>query len=217
MREQPGKTRSARSRRASRKEARRKEKQNRLLEIKATKEAQVYEEELRAVARPNTEKSISSINGSTDMQWLRGFRDRMKPVGEDEIVGAIDKRLKELEEINFQNQIPTKNVELSLVDRVQNSLRVYELLRTRERRRTYRANRTRQMIERLGEKETVTRIVTNLKTSIALETFTRYDRLDLSYEQIILDFPTEFDAALRTKARANLADASRRGEQITIF
>jgi hypothetical protein len=62
------------------------------------------------------------------------------------------------------------------------------------------------MIKRWGEKEAVRRTVTNLDMSNGLELLVMYGRIDCSYEQIILDFPHEFDAALRAKARTNLAN-----------
>jgi hypothetical protein len=42
------------------------------------------------------QKSITSINASKDERWLRGFRARMVPHGEHEIVAAIAERLVEL-------------------------------------------------------------------------------------------------------------------------
>jgi len=65
------------------------------------------------------------------------------------------------------------------------------------------------MIKRWGEKEVVRRTVTNLKMSAGLELLAKYGRLDCAYEQIILDFPDEFDdARLITKARENLIRSS---------
>lgn len=49
------------------------------------------------------------------------------------------------------------------------------------------------------------RTVANLDMSTGLELLAKYDRLDCAYEQIILDFPAEFDEALLKKARENLA------------
>ena len=42
-----------------------------------------------------------------------------------------------------------------------------------------------------------------------LELLAKHGRLDCAYEQIILDFPGEFDAGLIAKARENLARAPR--------
>ena len=66
------------------------------------------------------------------------------------------------------------------------------------------------MIKRWGEKEAVRRTVTNLDMSNGLELLAKYDRLDCAYEQIILDFPDEFDAELIAKARANLSRLPKR-------
>jgi hypothetical protein len=53
--------------------------------------------------------------------------------------------------------------------------------------------------------EAVRRTVTNLTMSTGLELLAKYGRLDCAYEQIILDFPNEFDAKLIAKALDNLA------------
>jgi hypothetical protein len=185
----------------------------RLLRRNEEKESRRYQAELWQAARPNLQKSIASINASIDLRWLRDFHARMKLAGESEIVMVIDNRLKELEEINFRKSVAGSSVGLKLADRVQESLRVYEALASRERGRTFRASRTRQMITRYGERETVRRVVTNQETSNGLETLARYDRLDLSYEQIILDFHGEFDVGLRAKARENLARLSEQAQQ----
>src|SRR5579864_8551267 len=88
-------------------------------------------------ARPNIEKSISSINASTDIAWLRDFHRRMTLAGEKEIIKAIDLRLKELDELNFRKQIPVLEFDLDLVHRVTESLTAYEMLRTREQGKTF--------------------------------------------------------------------------------
>ncbi|MGC2415645.1 MAG: hypothetical protein WA459_23475 [Stellaceae bacterium] len=158
------------------------------------------------MARPNTEIAIASINASNNEAWLRGFRTRMLPAGETEIVDAIDKRLAELEELKFRAGISSIRVGLRLPERVQESVRVYEAFLAKKHGRNIRAARTNAMIKRWGEKEAVRRTVTNLDMSNGLELLAKYDRLDCSYERIILDFPNEFDETLRAKARANLAN-----------
>lgn len=67
------------------------------------------------------------------------------------------------------------------------------------------------MIKRWGEKEAVKRTVMNLTMSTGLELLAKYDRLDCAYEQIILDFPDQFEAVVIAKARANLARLPGRG------
>jgi hypothetical protein len=46
---------------------------------------------------------------------------------------------------------------------------------------------------------------------LGLELLAKYGRLDCAYEQIILDFPEEFDEALLKKARENLARLPHKG------
>ncbi len=61
------------------------------------------------------------------------------------------------------------------------------------------------MIKRWGEKEAVRRTVMNMTMSTGLELLAKYDRLDCAYEQIILDFPDQFDPVVVVKAHENLA------------
>jgi hypothetical protein len=94
----------------------------------------------------------------------------------------------------------------TLTERVHEAVRVYEqFLAYQHGGKRISASRTRTMIKRWGEKEAVRRTVTNLTTSTGLELLAKYGRLDCAYEQIILDFPDQFDAALTDKARENLA------------
>jgi hypothetical protein len=67
------------------------------------------------------------------------------------------------------------------------------------------------MIKKWGEKEAGRRTVTNLNMSTGLELLAKYGRVDCAYEQIILDFPEEFDEALLKKARENLARLPHKG------
>jgi len=168
------------------------------------KETASTPEALRAAARPDTDIAVASISASKDKGWLRGFRARMEPRGELQIVAAIDNRLAELDEMEFRSRIGSATVGLTLVERVRETVRVYEEFLARKHGKNIRASRTNAMIKRWGEKEAVRRTVTNLDMSNGLELLAQYGRLDCSYEQIILDFPREFDQTLREKARANL-------------
>jgi hypothetical protein len=178
--------------------------EQRKTELRRAKEETLLQEELRAASRPDPKVAIASIHTSNNEAWLRGFRDRMVPGGEFEIVAAIDTRLAELEEIKFRKGISSIIVGLNLPERVRETVRVYEAFLARKHGKNIRATRTNAMIERWGEKEAVRRTVSNLDMSNGLELLAKYGRLDCSYEQIILDFPHEFDAPLRAKARANL-------------
>jgi hypothetical protein len=173
--------------------------------IKPAYEAKITAEMLRAAARPNLEVAIDSIEASKDREWLQGFRARMIPAGESEIVAAIDKRLSELDELAFRRSIDSITKGLTLIERVREAVRVYEAFLARKHGKNIRASRTNAMIKRWGEKEAVIRTVTNMDMSNGLELLARYGRLDCSYEQIILDFPHEFEESLQMKARANLS------------
>jgi hypothetical protein len=141
----------------------------------------------------NREVAIRSIGASTEKIWLGSFRDRMAPVGETEIVSAIDRRLIELNQLQFRHRVgPPLPASASLVERVQEALRVYEEGLALKHGRRQPAGRLRPMIMRWGEKETVRRTVANLDMSTGLEVLDQMKRLDCAFEQIILDFPEEY-------------------------
>lgn len=160
----------------------------------------------KAVKPSDPAKAIASVMRSADKEWLRTFRARMIEASAPEIVAAIDERLRQLGEIALRGRIGRPLTDMTLVERVREAVRVYEeFLAVKHEGKRIRASRTNKMIKDWGEKEAVRRTVTNLKMSNGLELLARYGRLDCAYEQIILDFPDEFDAALIAKARENLA------------
>jgi hypothetical protein len=155
----------------------------------------------------NPALAIASIMKSTDKAWLREFRNRMVAAEAPEIVAAIDERFTQLGEQALRGAIGRPLVNMTLIERVQEAVRVYEeFLAYKHDGKRIAASRTRSMIKRWGEKEAVRRTVTNLTMSTGLELLAKYNRLDCAYEQIILDFPDEFDSALIAKAHANLAN-----------
>ena len=155
---------------------------------------------------PNSVLAIASIMKSSDKDWLHGFRARMVAASAPEIVAAIDERLDQLGELALKGSIGRPLANLTLAERVHEAVRVYEeFLAYKHGGKRIAASRTRTMIKRWGEKEAVRRTVTNLTMSTGLELLAKYGRLDCAYEQIILDFPREFDAALISKAKENLA------------
>jgi hypothetical protein len=163
--------------------------------------------EQTVIVKPsNPAVAIASIMKSHDKDWLLGFRARMVAADAVEIVASIDERLGQLGVQALRGAIGRPLADLTLVERVHEAVRVYEeFLAFKHGGKRIRASRTRTMIVRWGEKEAVRRTVTNLTMSTGLELLAKYDRLDCAYEQIILDFPDEFDATLIAKARENLA------------
>jgi len=155
---------------------------------------------------PNPAIAIASIMKSRDIPWLREFRARMVTAGAPEIVAAIDERFVQLGEQALRTAVARPLVDMTLAERVREAVRVYEeFLAYKHDGKRIKASRTRAMIERWGEREAVRRTVTNLTMSTGLELLAKYNRLDCAYEQIILDFPEEFDPWLIAKARENLA------------
>ena len=151
-------------------------------------------------------KAIASVMRSLDKDWLRIFRARMIEAGATEIVSAIDERFRQLSEMALRDRLRKPLADMTLEERVREAVRVYEeFLAVKHNGRRVRAIRTSRMIKDWGEKEAVKRTVTNHAMSHGLELLAKYNRLDCAYEQIILDFPDEFDAALIVKAKENLA------------
>ena len=154
----------------------------------------------------NPAAAIEAINKSTDKPWLEDFRTRMIAAEKLDMVTALDHRLAELNELAFRTAIGSPRAGLSLIERVRESVRIYKEFSTREHfDKRFRVARTNAMIKRWGEKEALSRTVSNLSMSTGLEQLAKYSRLDCAYEQIILDFPHEFSDGLIAKARANLA------------
>ncbi len=155
---------------------------------------------------PNPVVAIPSIMKSVDRSWLRSFRERMVAANGHELIAAIDNRFAQLNEEALFGEIGKPRSDLSLAERVHESVRVYEVfLANKHNGKRVGASRTKAMIKRWGEKEAVRRTVANLNMSTGLELLAKFERRDCAYEQIILDFPDEFDPQLIAKARANLA------------
>jgi hypothetical protein len=154
----------------------------------------------------NPTVAIASIAKSNDKEWLLAFRARMLAADAPKTVAAINERLGQLGEQALRGVIGRPLADLTLAARLHEAVRVYEeFLAYKDNAKCVAASRTRTMIARWGEKEAVRRTVTNLKMSTGLELLAKYGRLDCAYEQIILDYPDEFDAAFIVKARENLA------------
>ncbi len=155
---------------------------------------------------PNPAVAIPNIMKSQDAGWLLAFREHMATAGASQIVAAIDARLGQLGDQALHVAIGKPLVDLTLKERVHEAVRVYEeFLAHKHGGKRVPASRTKPMITRWGEKEAVRRTVTNLKKSNGLDLLAKHGRVDCAYEQIILDFPDEFDAKVIAKAKENLA------------
>jgi hypothetical protein len=166
------------------------------------------EGELEMTMKLNSEQAIQNIKVSNDRNWLLGFRDRIGTEGQPEIVSAIDHRLTELAEQELRRKVGRAlGTEASLMERVQEALRVYQEGLNAKHGRCQPASRLRPMIEKWGEGETVRRLVTTHDKSTGLDLLDKIGRLDCAFEQIILDFANEYDndPQLLAKAWANLA------------
>ena len=156
----------------------------------------------------NRERAVQNIRVSNDREWLLGFRDRIATEEQPEIVSAINQRLTELAGRELKRKVgPPLGAGASLAERVQEALRVYQEGLNAKHGRRQPASRLRPMIKRWGEKEAVRRLVTTHDKSTGLDLLNKMERLDCAFEQIILDFASEYDndPQLLAKARANLA------------
>lgn len=86
----------------------------------------------------------------------------------------------------------------------------YEEEQTRVLGRKYRASRTRKMLRDHGPLHAAERMVLNPRPSKAYRELEDIDRMDLSYEAIVVRFPDEFAPEAVEAARARLAGEDRR-------
>jgi hypothetical protein len=93
--------------------------------------------------KPDPAIAIPSINRSKDTDWLTEFRTRIVNMKVPKIVAAIDERLHELGEHDFRVAIAKPLDDLTLVERVEESVRVYEEFLKYKHGRRVPASRTR--------------------------------------------------------------------------
>ena len=157
------------------------------------------------MSTPNPAVAIPNIMKSQDKEWLQGFRANVATGGAKDILNAIDQRLAELGVAKLRRTIGKPLVHSSLAQRIHEAVRVYEeCLAHQQDGRRVGASRNRSMIKKWGEKEAVQRTVVNMKMSNGLELLAEHGRLDCAYEQIVIDFPDEFEPDVISKARENL-------------
>ena len=89
----------------------------------------------------NLAAATAAINKSSDKSWLQGFRDRMVAAGESDVVDVLDHRLAELKEVAFRVAVGEPIEGQSLVERVRESVRIYEEFLARKHANSRRANK----------------------------------------------------------------------------
>ena len=157
--------------------------------------------------RPNDpSRTIELIGRSEDKEWLVRFRHNMVKENALDIVAALDRRLVALSEEALRLSVGSSRSSLSLADRVEEALRVYELFLVHKHAgKRIRAGYSRRMITVLGPKGAVERTVMKSASSTGFDLLRQFNRLDCSYEQIVIDFPDEFGPEVVLKAQHNLA------------
>jgi hypothetical protein len=88
---------------------------------------------------------------------------------------------------------------------IASALYAYEEEQSRIKGRTFRANRTRQMLAKRGALEAAERMVMNRQRSTGFEVLEEAGLRELSFEAIVDRFPDEFSASAVVAARARLS------------
>lgn len=150
--------------------------------------------------------AISPILEAADRALLQGLRARLATAGAAEAVAALDALTRVLDRHALHGAIGRPRPDLTLEQRVQEAVRVFEvILAHKHNGRRVPASRSRAMIRRWGERETIVRIVGAPGASPGLAVLAVHGRLDCTYERIVLDFPDQFHPDLVLKAQASLA------------
>jgi hypothetical protein len=161
----------------------------------------------------NKTAAAAAIADTQDVVWLRHFGEGLERAAkgmEDSdreiknLRDMIAARCAELAKDALRAKIKSPIAGATFIDRFNYALAVYEDCLSLAKGKRTSAGRTRQMIKKLGEAETVRHIVASMTTSSGLATLVEFGRLDCSFEQLVIDFPSEFDAALSAKAEKNL-------------
>jgi hypothetical protein len=149
--------------------------------------------------------ALASIAGSTDRGWLAQFRTKMVADEANDIVKAIDRRLDELDEVAFRDAISVALRGSTIEERVDEAVAIYEaFLKYKHKGKAVQASRTKSMIKRHGYKKALIRTVVNSDKSSGLELLAKYGRVDCAYEQIMIDFASQFKPEEIAKAIQNL-------------
>ena len=154
-----------------------------------------------------SETLITEIAKSHDQSWLERCRDHNIRLGRKQVVDAVKARLRDLE---LEGALRLRPDESETIEhRVFEAVRVYRALLRHKHGYNQSASYTERAIKRYGAKEAVIRTVRKGKVTEGLRLLKKYGRLDCAYEQIVLDFPTEFPEDVVEKATTLLAEVAR--------
>lgn len=142
---------------------------------------------------------ISIINNCSDKAKLLNWIENGKRLGIPEIVEAATRRL-----IEIEASATIGNSSEQLILEFWKSIIALELVLSGERGRTTRLNRTRQKIDRVGVKKTLSDLALKPKPSEGFFLLRDRGMLDLSAEAVILRFSEEFEEGVLQAARARL-------------
>ena len=127
----------------------------------------------------------------------RKLADNARRLGRQDIAAEALERMRELRAIEEGFSSPAQQA-------IAVALYAYEEQQSRAKGRTFRANRTRQMLERHGALHAAERMVLSRKPSTGFEVLEDAGLQELSFEAIIARFPDEFSHEAVEAARARL-------------
>ena len=143
-------------------------------------------------------KAMALIERSRDPGELRQIAANARQKGELGVANAADLRLYEV--------LPSAKAG-TLDHDVWRTVHALEGILTRERNRTTRLSRTRQMIDKYGEFETVRRLILKEQSSDGFAMLIDRGMPDWTFESVTQRHPYRFDHEVLTRASARLRDA----------
>src|SRR3989344_2410316 len=152
------------------------------------------QQNLRKVWREIMDERVARLRSSQDARQLAENALRL---------GRLDVSAQALEragELQAQEEGFSTPAQIAIA----RALYAYEEEQSRLKNRTFRANRTRQMLSRHGALQAAERMVLKRQPSTGFEVLEEADLQDLSFESIIDRFPGEFSTDAVEAARARL-------------
>jgi hypothetical protein len=140
------------------------------------------------------DEKVERLKSSAEARTLAGNARRL---GHEELAARATQRAFELKALEEGHTSPAQQA-------IATALYAYEERQSQLKGKTFRANRTRQMLDRHGYLEAAERMVLNRRPSTGFEVLEEAGLQDLSFESIIDRYPEEFSKAAVEASRARL-------------
>ncbi|HMO77471.1 MAG TPA: hypothetical protein PKD99_08375 [Sphingopyxis sp.] len=144
------------------------------------------------------DQALARVATSRKPDDLRAIIRNAKEKGIDEVARAA--------QLQLYSILPSAEPG-TLEHDVWQSIHALEDALSSERHKTVRLSRTRQMIQRVGELDTVSSLIGKPTASEGFRMLLERDMLDLTFEAVALRHPKRFDPATLDLSRARLAAA----------